>query len=273
VGGDGRFKYRILSVRVRRAIPALVRCVLRATGRLGGLLADHVGPDIHRWRDSAQRPFAPSSDQITGGDRRHEHRRADGKPTEKLEGASPHHSDPTVPLLIHRGDHLLRPLYNGYLYGLSFLLNGAVLLVSGARGHGFDTLHVGLCFLGVAGGITIGPFTNIIQGRRYRRRLRRANGANVPEARLFMSKIAGVTFPISLFWFAWSTSASVNAAVPILATALWGWSFYTLILMTYTYTEDSYKQYAASALAGLGFVRNIAGAGFPLFGNQMFENE
>jgi len=88
-----------------------------------------------------------------------------------------------------------------------------------------------------------------------------------------MSKIAGVTFPISLFWFAWSTSASVNAAVPILATALWGWSFYTLILMTYTYTEDSYKQYAASALAGLGFVRNIAGAGFPLFGNQMFENE
>lgn len=43
--------------------------------------------------------------------------------------------------------------------------------------------------------------------------------------------------------------------------------------MTYTYTEDSYKQYAASALAGLGLVRNLAGAGFPLFGDQMFMNE
>lgn len=43
--------------------------------------------------------------------------------------------------------------------------------------------------------------------------------------------------------------------------------------MTYTYTEDSYKQYSASALAGLGLVRNTFGAGFPLFGNQMFENE
>jgi len=38
--------------------------------------------------------------------------------------------------------------------------------------------------------------------------------------------------------------------------------------MTYTYTEDSYGQFAASALAGLGVVRNMAGAGFPLFGVQ-----
>lgn len=37
------------------------------------------------------------------------------------------------------------------------------------------------------------------------------------------------------------------------------------------YTEDSYGVYSASALAGLGLVRNTAGAGFPLFGRQMFE--
>jgi hypothetical protein len=43
--------------------------------------------------------------------------------------------------------------------------------------------------------------------------------------------------------------------------------------MTYTYTEDSYRTYAASALAGLGFVRNLAGGGFPLFGTQLFEKE
>lgn len=62
--------------------------------------------------------------------------------------------------------------------------------------------------------------------------------------------------------------------------------------MTYTYTEDSYKVsylspvtspslytltsqqvFSASALAGIGLIRNTAGAGFPLFGRQMFLNE
>lgn len=38
------------------------------------------------------------------------------------------------------------------------------------------------------------------------------------------------------------------------------------------YTEDSYGVYSASALAGIGLVRNTAGAGFPLFGRQLFEN-
>ncbi|KAK4541429.1 hypothetical protein LTR36_008030 [Oleoguttula mirabilis] len=163
-------------------------------------------------------------------------------------------------------------LYNACLYGITFLLNGAFTLVFGSKGHGLDTLQVGFCFLGIAGGITIGPFVNIIQERYYQRRVQQANGANVPEARVFMAKIAAVTFPISLFWFAWTTYSSINPTVPVIATALWGWSFYTILLMTYTYTEDSYKQYAASALAGLGLIRNIAGAGFPLFGNQMFEN-
>lgn len=163
-------------------------------------------------------------------------------------------------------------LYNGYLYGITFLLNGAFTLVFGPKGHGLDTLQVGLCFLGIAGGISLGPITNVIQERYYQRRVRQANGANIPEARVFMSKIAAITFPVSLFWFAWTTYKSVNPAVPVIATALWGWSFYTILLMTYTYTEDSYKHYAGSALAGLGLIRNVAGAGFPLFGNQMFTN-
>jgi len=42
---------------------------------------------------------------------------------------------------------------------------------------------------------------------------------------------------------------------------------------TYTYTEDSYKVYSASALAALSLVRNAAGGGFPLFANALFRNE
>ncbi|KAM0795731.1 MFS multidrug transporter-like protein [Usnea florida] len=168
-------------------------------------------------------------------------------------------------------------LYNGYLYGLSFLFNGAFSLVFGMEGHGFDVLGVGLTFLGIVAGISIGPITNIWQERYYQRRIAQTNGRNVPEARVQLGRLAGITFPLSLFWFAWTTYKSVHWIVPIIASALWGWSFYTLILMTYTYTEDSYKAsrlngqvFSASALAGLGLVRNIAGAGFPLFGQQMF---
>jgi hypothetical protein len=42
--------------------------------------------------------------------------------------------------------------------------------------------------------------------------------------------------------------------------------------MTFMYVEDTYKVYAASALAGVCFIRNIVGGVFPLFGTQMFEN-
>lgn len=76
--------------------------------------------------------------------------------------------------------------------------------------------------------------------------------------------------PVSLLWFAWTTDPSIHPVVPVLASALWGWSFYSLILMTFTYTEDSYKGYSASALAGIGLIRNLFGAGFPLFAHSLY---
>ena len=148
-------------------------------------------------------------------------------------------------------------LYNGYLYGLSFLFNGAFSLVFGPEGHGFNIIGVGLCFLGIIVGISIGPITNLWQERYYLRRVSTTHGKNVPEARVQIGKVAAVgkcntflqgktndldtVFPISLFWFAWTTYKTVHWTVPVIASAFWGWSFYTLILMTYTYTEDSYK--------------------------------
>ena len=132
-------------------------------------------------------------------------------------------------------------LYNGYLYGLSFLFNDAFPLVFGEGGHKFDVIGVGLSFLGIMVGISLGPPTNLWQERYYQRTIAGMGGKNIPEARVQLAKLAAVAFPISMFWFAWTSYKTVHWIVPILASALWGWSFYTLILMTYTYTEDSYK--------------------------------
>ncbi|APA11874.1 hypothetical protein sscle_08g066440 [Sclerotinia sclerotiorum 1980 UF-70] len=179
-------------------------------------------------------------------------------------------------------------LYNGFLYGLSFLFNSAFNLVFGKMGYGFETVGVGLCFLGIMIGISLGPFINIWQENHYQKRIRAAGirevqsedtldperFKNIPEARVQLGRIAAILLPISLFWFAWTSPPQyhIHWIVPILATTLFGYSFYTLILMTYLYVEDSYMVFSASALAGVGLIRNLAGAGFPLFGKQMFVN-
>lgn len=160
-------------------------------------------------------------------------------------------------------------LYNGFLYGLSFLFNVVFVQVFG-RNHGFGTFGVGCAFLGIAVGISLGPLTNLWQERHYQRAIRGVKGENVPEARVQLAKLAALVFPVSIFCFAWTTDTSVHPLVPIVASAFWGWSFYTLILMTFQYTEDAYRVFSASALAGIGLVRNIAGAAFPMFGQQLF---
>ncbi|KAF2176593.1 MFS general substrate transporter [Zopfia rhizophila CBS 207.26] len=164
-------------------------------------------------------------------------------------------------------------LYNGYLYGLSFLFNGAFHIVFGPTGYGFDILGIGLSFLGIVLGITFGLLTNIYQERYYQRKVAQAGGHSVPEARVYLAKLAGIIFPISIILFAWTANPDIHHIIPILASAFWGWSFYTLILMTLTYTEDAYGVYSASALAGIGFVRNVAGAVFPVVGRRLFVNE
>ncbi|KAF2713444.1 MFS general substrate transporter [Pleomassaria siparia CBS 279.74] len=161
-------------------------------------------------------------------------------------------------------------LYNGYLYGLSFLFNGAFHIIFGPGGYGFDITGVGLSFLGIVAGICLGLLTNIYQERYFQRQVSRARGHDVPEARIHLAKAAAVALPLSIVIFAFTADPTIHPIIPILATTLWGWSFYTLILMTLTYSEDAYKTFSASALAGIGFVRNVAGAGFPLIGRKMF---
>jgi len=107
-------------------------------------------------------------------------------------------------------------LYNGFLYGLSFLFNGAFTLVYGEMGYGFDIRGVGLTFLGLVVGISLGPFVSILQEKHYQKAIRmeeevmNEEGGTLkvkykPEARVQQGKVAGITLPISLFWFAWTS--------------------------------------------------------------------
>ena len=119
-------------------------------------------------------------------------------------------------------------LYNGFLYGLSFLFNGAFHMIFGPSGYGYDTIGVGISFFGIVVGITLGLVTNIYQERHYQRRVTQAGHRDVPEARVYHAKLAAIVLPVSLLAFALTATPSIHPIFAVLASAFWGWSFYTL---------------------------------------------
>lgn len=162
-------------------------------------------------------------------------------------------------------------IYNGFLYGLVYLFNEAFPLVFGpGKGHGFNGGEQGLTFIGLCIGPIIAFLFYPLQERYYLRRVAENNGKGVPEARMWMARLSAVFIPVSLFWFGWTSYPSVHWIVPIIASAVFGAGIYIIILSILNYVVDSYQTYSASALAGVILVRNIVGAGFPLFATQMY---
>ncbi|MCJ1401335.1 hypothetical protein MMC11_004547 [Xylographa trunciseda] len=162
-------------------------------------------------------------------------------------------------------------IYNGFIYGIVYLFNEAFPLVFGPTGHGFSTGEWGLSFLGLVIGPIIAALFHPLQERYYLRRVAANDGKGSPEARMWMSLVGAFLLPISLFWFGWTSYTSVAWIVPIIASAFFGAGIYIIILGILNYVVDSYQTYSASALAGVILVRNLVGAGFPLFGQQMYE--
>ena len=115
-------------------------------------------------------------------------------------------------------------------------------MIFGSKGYGFDTAGVGISFLGIVVGVTTGLISNIFQERYYQRRVAQAGGRDVPEARLKYAKTAALILPISLLAFAFLANPSIQPFWPVLASAFWGWSFYTLskgYLMSSTQMRNS----------------------------------
>lgn len=92
------------------------------------------------------------------------------------------------------------------------------------------------------------------------------------EARLPMCMIGGVSVPVGLFWFAWTTFPSLHWIISIIGTVPFGFGMCLTLLSTLNYLVDSYTIYAASALAANSILRSLFGAAFPLFTGKMYEH-
>lgn len=161
--------------------------------------------------------------------------------------------------------------YNGFIYGIVYLLNESFPLVFGGGGHDFNTGEWGAAFVGLLFGSLVAAIFHPLQESYYRKQVARNDGNSVPEARMHLARFGTFLLPVSLFWFAWTSSPRVHWIVPILASTFFGAGIYIINLAVLNYVVDSYQSYAASALAGVILIRNLVGAGFPLFGVQMYE--
>jgi len=82
--------------------------------------------------------------------------------------------------------------------------------------------------------------------------------------------VAAFLFPIGCFIYAWTLQPGITWFAPFMGLLVLVFAIFAIYLATFAYLADVYQIYASSALAGQSLCRNLAGAGFPLFTNQMY---
>ncbi|GJF00169.1 MFS general substrate transporter [Phanerochaete sordida] len=161
-------------------------------------------------------------------------------------------------------------LYLGMVYGIlyCFIASFDVVFI---EHHHFNLGQNGLAFLGIITGVII-AFFGFLPWALYTLKPIFARGEFVPEDRLPPAFFGAFFFPISLFWFGWTSAAGVHWIVPILASGLWAMGAFYLFQAGMNYLADCYPRYVASVLASNDLFRSFIGAAFPLFSTAYFHN-
>lgn len=87
------------------------------------------------------------------------------------------------------------------------------------------------------------------------------NGIARPEARFLLSLFTVWGFPISLLWFAFSSSGNVSYWSPVIAGSVLGVADPLLWLSILNYITDSYPNVAGSAIAAFLIPSQLLAAG------------
>ncbi|EKM57337.1 uncharacterized protein PHACADRAFT_208428 [Phanerochaete carnosa HHB-10118-sp] len=161
-------------------------------------------------------------------------------------------------------------IYIALVYGILYIFIESFRVVFVEK-HGFNLGENGLAFLGIFAGTIItfaffAPYALRVLKPKF------VDNTFVPEMRLPIAFVGSVLLPISMFWFGWTSSASVHWIVPIIASAFFSAGTYMLFQAGLNYLADCYPRYVASVLAGNDFFRSMVGAAFPLFSTAFFHN-
>lgn len=114
-------------------------------------------------------------------------------------------------------------IYMSFVYGIVYLLFEAYPFVF-VKNHGFNSGENGLAFLGFFGGGVIATvvYMTVIEKRYQEHSKRIAPDLPQPERRLEMCAVTGWLLVIAMFWFGWTSYASIHWISPVLAGGLIG---------------------------------------------------
>lgn len=93
-----------------------------------------------------------------------------------------------------------------------------------------------------------------------------------PEHRLPLMLLGAIVLPLGLFLYGWSAEKHVHWIVPIIGTAIVGFSFILSILPTENYLVDVHELHAASAVAVCCVLRALFAAILPLIGPSLYNH-
>lgn len=172
-------------------------------------------------------------------------------------------------------------LWQTTVLGVLYLFFEAFPIVYGPKdvyypnsGYGFNAFQIGLAFMGVALGITLGNiYGATLDLKFYTKMVVARKGARPPELRTYFGIGSTVLVAVSLFWFAFTTySHSIHWIVSILASVFYGAGTMGVLLVTFGYTVDTYGPKCGAAFAAEGLIRSCITSVLPLFGDKMFRN-
>lgn len=159
-------------------------------------------------------------------------------------------------------------LYASFVYGILFATLGAFPVVF-QEIRGWNEVVGALPFLGTLIGVLLGIIPNVYNNTRYVKAVRANGGKPVPEARLPPMMFGSVMFVIGLFIFAWTAPPQYPWIAPVIGIVCCGIGFFTIFQAALNYLIDTFRRYAASAVAANTFLRSVFAGAFPLFITQV----
>ncbi|KAK7037238.1 hypothetical protein VNI00_011229 [Paramarasmius palmivorus] len=111
-------------------------------------------------------------------------------------------------------------LYVAFLYGIYYLMFTTFAALF-SETYGFGIGAVGLTYLGLGVGFSIGTLAGTaFASRMYRHLARTHDGKGTPEMRMPALFLGSLFCPIGLFWYGWSAAAKLHWIMPIVGSGI-----------------------------------------------------
>jgi len=165
---------------------------------------------------------------------------------------------------------LLFTLYLSFIYGFIYLLFEA-FPISFNEQRGWSLGVGGLPFISLGVGVIFGSGFVTWYTQTYVKAHFERDGKITPEDRLIPVIVGAGLLPIGCFWFAWTSSPSINPWPQIIAGVPLGGGLQMIFLQGLAYLIDVYLINANSALSANTIIRSWFGAAFPMFATAMYD--